>query len=72
MSALESSLRDAVLRPVRLFHTPSEAGVLAPLVKREIVYRPLVGEQGKRLHHLATMTGHSHRIALAVERLRTD
>jgi AraC-like DNA-binding protein len=31
-----------------------------------------MGEQGNRLHHLAMLGGHSHRIAQAVERLRTD
>jgi AraC-like DNA-binding protein len=31
-----------------------------------------MGEQGNRLRHLATLGGHSHRIAQAVERIRTD
>jgi AraC-like DNA-binding protein len=72
VSALDPNLCDAVLRLVRLIETPSEARVLAPLVNREIVYRLLIGEQGNRLRHMATLAGHSHRIARAVERIRTD
>lgn len=72
VSALDSSLRDATLRLVRLIGSPKEALVLAPLVKREIVHRLLMGDQGHRLRHLATLDGHSHRIARAVDRLRND
>ena len=72
VSAVVSQLRDATLRLVRLIDSPDEARVLAPLVKREIVFRLLMGEQGNRLRHLATLGGHSHRIARAVERLRTE
>ncbi len=39
---------------------------------REIVFRLLLGEQGHRLRHLPLLGGHSHRIARAVERLRTE
>jgi len=72
VSALDFQLRDATLRLVRLIDSPDEARVLAPLIKREIVFRLLMGEQGNRLRHLATLGGHSHRIAQAVERIRTD
>jgi AraC-like DNA-binding protein len=72
VSALDADLLDAILRLVRLIDSPAEARVLAPLVKREIVFRLLLGEQGNRLRHLPLLGGHAHRIARAVERLRKE
>jgi AraC-like DNA-binding protein len=72
VSALDAGLLDAALRFVRLIDTPDEARVLAPLIKREIVFRLLMGEQGHRLRHLPMLGGNSHVIARAVERLRAD
>ena len=72
VSPLDAGLLDAVVRLVRLLDSPGEARFLAPLVTREIVYRLLRGEQGARLHHVAALGGYSHRIAMALERLRED
>jgi AraC-like DNA-binding protein len=70
VSPLDFGLLDAVVRLVRLLDAPIDARFLAPLVTREIVYRLLLGEQGGRLGHIAALGGATHRIALAVERLR--
>jgi AraC-like DNA-binding protein len=72
VSPLDAGLLDAVVRLVRLLDSPTDARFLAPLVIREIVYRLLTGEQGGRLHHIAALGGHTHRIAMALERLRED
>lgn len=72
VSPLDPELLDATVRLVKLIDSPTEARVLLPLVKREIVFRLLMGEQGARLRHLSTLGGHSHRIAQAVERLRKE
>jgi AraC-like DNA-binding protein len=72
VSPLDASLLDAVVRLVGLLDSPTEARFLAPLVTREIVYRLLMGEQGGRLHHIAALGGHGHRIVRALERLRKD
>jgi AraC-like DNA-binding protein len=73
VSPLEAGLLDAVVRLVRLLDSPiTEARFLAPLIKREIVYRLLRGEQGGRLHHVAALSGSTHRIVEAIERLRKD
>jgi AraC-like DNA-binding protein len=69
---LGATLREAVLRLVRLIEAPAEIPVLAPLIVREIVFRLLMGSQGGRLRHLAVLGGHRHRVARAVERLRRD
>jgi len=71
VSRLDGELLDATLRLVRLSDSPSEYRVLAPLVLREIVYRLLMGAQGSRMRHLATFGGHAHRMARAVEKIRT-
>jgi AraC-like DNA-binding protein len=70
VSPLDADLLDAVVRLVRLLDSPTDARVLAPLVTREIVYRVLMGEQGRRLRHIAALGGHTHRIAQAIDRLR--
>ncbi|MEA5551362.1 AraC family transcriptional regulator [Anabaena cylindrica UHCC 0172] len=72
VSLLDVNLLDAVVRLVRLLDSPAEAHVLAPLIKREIIYRLLRGEQGNRLCHIAVLGGYTHHIARAVERLRKD
>ncbi|MBH8561876.1 AraC family transcriptional regulator [Nostoc sp. CENA67] len=72
VSPLDAPLLDAVVRLVRLLSTPAEARVLMPLVTREIIYRLLMGEQGSRLRHIAVLSGYTHHIARAIERLRKD
>lgn len=72
VSPLDGSLLDAIVRLVRLVNTPAEAPLLLPLLQREIIYRLLVGEQGARLRHLATLGGYTSDIVKAVWRLRQD
>jgi hypothetical protein len=48
---VDSDLLDAVLRLVRLADKPVEQRILAPLIKREIVYRLLAGGEGARASH---------------------
>jgi AraC-like DNA-binding protein len=72
VSPLDAGLLDAVVRLVRLLDASTDARFLAPLVRREIVYRLLIGEQGGRVRHIAALGGSTHRIAQAVDRLRHD
>lgn len=73
VSTLEPGLLDAVVRLLRLIDQPAPAqGPLATLVKREIVLRLLLGEQGGRLRCLPVLGGHSDRIAQAVDQLQRD
>lgn len=72
VSPLDRGLLDAVLRLVRLLDSPREARFLAPLVKREIVFRLLTGDQSDRLRDIAAHAGHTHRIADALQRIRAD
>lgn len=72
VSPLNAGLLDAVVRLVRLLDSPADARFLAPLLKREIVYRLLRGEQRGRLAQVAALGGSPHRIAEAVERFRKE
>jgi AraC-like DNA-binding protein len=72
VNSLGADLLDAVVRLVRLVENPTEAPVLVPLVKREIVYRLLLGEQGERLRHIASLSGYTPPIAKVIERLHKD
>ena len=72
VSPLDADLLDAAVRLVRLLDSPSEARVLVPLIKREMIYRLLMGEQGNRLRQIAVLGGYTHHIARAVDRLRQD
>lgn len=69
---IDAGLLDAVVRLVRLIDTPTEARVLAPLIKREIICRLLLSKQGARLRHIAVMGGYTSPIARAIERLRAE
>ena len=72
VSRLDINLQDAVVRLIRLLDTPAEVPVLMPLIKREIVYRLLMGQQGARLRHLAVQGSNAPYIARAVELIRQD
>jgi AraC-like DNA-binding protein len=72
VSPLDADLLDAIVRLVRLIASPVEVHVLAPLIKREIIYRLLMGAQGNRLRQIAVLGGYTHHIARAVDRLRKD
>jgi len=70
VSVIDAGLLDAVVRLVRLIDTPTEARILLPLIKREIICRLLLGEQGDRLRHIAIMGGYTSPVAKAIEWFR--
>ncbi len=72
VSPLDVDLLDSVVRLVRLIDSPTDARFLAPMIKREVVYRLLEGEQGDTVRHIATLGGETNRIARAIDRLRHD
>ena len=69
---LDINLQDAVVRLVRLLDAPAEVPVMMPLIKREIVYRLLMGPQGVRLRHMAVQGSSTPYIARAVEWILED
>ena len=67
---LDAHLLDAVVRLVTLLDAPRDAGFLAPMITREIVYRLMLGEQRGRLAHIAAVGSNTQRITAAITRLR--
>jgi AraC-like DNA-binding protein len=72
VSGLGAALQDAVLRLVRLLDAPEDISALAPLVRREILYRLLRGEQCAQLRQIASSGTQGHRIGRAVSWLRQN
>jgi AraC-like DNA-binding protein len=70
VNRLGNSMLDAVLRLLRLVDTPEDVPILAPLVKREILYRLLMNGSGARLRQIALQDSQTQRIAKAIQLLR--
>jgi AraC-like DNA-binding protein len=70
VSALEAPLLDGLLRLVRLLDAPPDIPVLAPLIRRELHYRLLQGEQQGRLAEMAIGDGRLRRVAGAIAWIR--
>lgn len=70
VNRLDAALLDAVLRLLRLLDTPRDIPILAPMIKREIVYRLLMNGQGVLLRQMALQDSQMNRIARAVRWLR--
>jgi AraC-like DNA-binding protein len=66
VSALEAPLLDALLRLVGLLDVPQDIPVLAPLIRRELHYRLLQGDQQGRLAEIAIGDGRLRRVAGAI------
>ncbi|SAI12199.1 araC family transcriptional regulator [Bordetella ansorpii] len=65
-----NTLLDAVLRLLRLLESPDDIRVLAPMIKREILYRLLSNGQGAQLRQIALHDSQTQRIADAIRLLR--
>jgi AraC-like DNA-binding protein len=70
VSDAPAELLDAVLRLLRLFDRPRDLAVLAPLLKREILWWLIVGEQGATVRQLGLADSHLSHIARAVRWIR--
>ncbi|MEQ8899128.1 MAG: AraC family transcriptional regulator [Roseovarius sp.] len=66
----DAPLRDAFGRLLDLAERPGEAGVLGPLVQKEIHYRLLASPQGASLRALLDSDGRAGRISTVIAHLR--
>jgi AraC-like DNA-binding protein len=64
------ALVHALCRLVALLDEPEHVAALAPLLKREILYRLLTGEHGARLRQMVARGGHGAQIATAIGALK--
>ncbi|MGL4315240.1 MAG: AraC family transcriptional regulator N-terminal domain-containing protein [Pseudomonas sp.] len=64
---LDAAMLDAILRLVRLLDSPRDIAMLAPLIRREILYRLLCSPQGQLLRDIAIDDSQAHRVNRAIE-----
>jgi len=72
VSAMEPGLLDATLRLARLLDTPGDAGALAPLAEREILYRLLAGAQAPAIRRIAAVDSRLKQVSRAIAWLRAN
>ncbi len=70
VSDASEELLDAVIRLVRLLDRPLDIRTLAPLIKREILWRLITGEQGDIVRQLGLADSNLTHIARAVRWIR--
>ncbi|WP_028805657.1 AraC family transcriptional regulator [Streptomyces sp. 142MFCol3.1] len=70
VSDAPGELLDAVVRLLRLLDRPRDRTVLAPLIKREIVWRLITGEQGGIVRQLGLADSSLSHVARAVRWIR--
>lgn len=66
----DPELVDAACRLVRLLDRPESIAPLAPLIRREILYRLLTGPHGPTLRHMARVDSHLGQIGRAIAHIR--
>src|SRR5690606_34445036 len=69
---LDAPLLDAVLRLIRLLDTPRDIAMLAPLIRREIIYRLLRSPSGQILRDITNTDSLTHRVTRAIEWLNQN
>ncbi|MEU3644387.1 AraC family transcriptional regulator [Lentzea sp. NPDC034063] len=72
VSDASQELIDAVTRLARLLDQPRDARALAPLIKQEILWRVMTGEQGAVVRQLGTQDSSLSHIAKAVRWIREN
>ena len=63
---------DAYVKLVELFETPEEAPILAPLIRREIIFRFLVSQGGAAFRQIFTVGAPEYRIRKAAFEIRKN
>lgn len=67
---VDEGLLSATARLLQLLDRPSDIPVLYPLLKREILYRLLLGDLGSQLRDFMLLDSQGHRISKVIEILR--
>lgn len=70
VSEMDDDLIDAVTRLVRLLDRPQEAAVLAPLIRRELMWRLLTGERADMMRQIGSAGGRLDQVRKAIRWLR--
>ncbi|MBT2720299.1 AraC family transcriptional regulator [Bacillus sp. ISL-46] len=72
VNLIELSLLDAVARFVRLLDYPEDIPILAPLIKKGIIYRVLQGRHGAALGQIAVEGSSTYQISDAIEHIMNN
>ncbi len=72
VSPLDEDLLEALVRLVCLLKKPVQIPILAPLIRREIFYKLLLGEQSGFLHRMTAENSQVRRIAAGLEWLKRN
>lgn len=67
---VDEGLLSAIARLLKLLDKPADIPVLYPLLKREILYRLLLGDLGSQLRDFMLLDSQGHRISKVIEILR--
>ncbi len=70
IARVQTDVLDTFARLVDLLDTREQIPFMAPLLKRELTARVLMGPQGKALKFIFTQGSHSHQVAQAITWLR--
>jgi len=70
VAQMDQGMLDAVSRLVGLLGSPADAPILAPLARREIIYRALMGEIGARMRKFAMVDSQANRISRVIALLK--
>jgi AraC-like DNA-binding protein len=72
VSKVSAPVLEAFNRLLGLLEQPDDISALAPLIKQEIFYRLLTGEQGPRLRQISTVGNHGYQISRAIDWLKEN
>jgi len=72
VSTMDDDLIDTVTRLVRLLDRPGDAAVLAPMIRRELLWRLLAGEHAAMVRQIAAVDGRLVQVKRAIEWIRSN
>lgn len=72
VSEVSAPLLDAFNRLIDLLEHPDDIPALAPLIRQEIFYRLLRGDQGPLLRQITTVGNHGYQISRAIDWLKDN
>nr|WP_322873903.1 AraC family transcriptional regulator [Marinobacter bohaiensis] len=70
LARMDRGMLDAVNRLMSLLDSPRDVPILAPLARREIIYRALIGEMGARMRKFAVADSQVHRVSRVIAVLK--
>jgi AraC-like DNA-binding protein len=70
VSRMDDELIDCVGRLIRLLDRPQDVAVLAPMIRREILWRLLAGEHAATMRQIGAEDGRLARVRRVIQRLR--